>query len=94
VYLQLPTDLSGLNIYHIQDQVAPYTSGVTEKLLTVEEKEAIKGKTILAFYSCCKNKPHRFQFIYCAGDKPYDRDAEGAFNTKREDDRTITEKDC
>jgi hypothetical protein len=44
----------------LKDQTAPYTSGVSETLLTSTEKESMKGKTILAFYSSCKNKPHRF----------------------------------
>jgi hypothetical protein len=40
--------------------VAPYSSGVTEVPLTNAEKIALKGKTILAFYSSCKNKPNLF----------------------------------
>lgn len=52
----------------------------------IEEKGSIdipSGSTILAFYSCCKDKPHRFQFIwvpdgqYCCDDK-----------------RVLTNKDC
>jgi hypothetical protein len=60
VYVKLPADLSKLNIYHIKDQVAPYTSGITEELLTDSEKIDMQNATVLAFYSCCKNKPHRF----------------------------------
>jgi hypothetical protein len=46
----------------------------------------------LAFYSSCKNKPYRFQFIY--SDKGYNRAADGSYVISRKDTRTIDEKKC
>jgi hypothetical protein len=45
----------------------------------------------LALYSSCKNKPHRFQFIY--SNKGYDKN-DKVYAISRKDDRTINEKDC
>jgi hypothetical protein len=59
VYLTFPQTFYG-EVYHIIDQTAPYTSGVTAVKLSTAELGVLKGKTILAFYSSCKNKPHRF----------------------------------
>lgn len=68
VYVLLPEDLSGLNIYKITDQrIVPGENngqGVTPVLLTETEKRDLQNKEILAFYSSCSSKPHLFQFIY------------------------------
>ena len=76
---------------HILDQVAvneEYPNGVTidDTLTTLPT-----GTTILAFYSSCKNKPHRFQFIYSS--KGYNKTDNG-YAIDRNDKRVITEKDC
>ena len=76
---------------HILDQVAvdeEYSNGVTidGTLVTLPI-----GTKVLAFYSSCKNKPHRFQFIY--SDKGYEKTANG-YAIDRNDKRVITEKDC
>lgn len=79
VYLTLPSSISGLNIKHIKDQTA-LTSGIS-----VENATGITGgKTILAFYSSCTNKPHRFQFIYVSD----------LSSLQRDENRNIINKDC
>ena len=92
VYVKLPdaSNISNYTIYKITDQIA-YSSGVGKAALTIEERAALANKTTLAFYSCCKNKPHRFQFIYSS--KGYDKTDDG-YAISRKDDRTINEKDC
>ena len=103
IYISLPDDLSNYKIYRLRDQTAPYSSGIEEDLLTENEKNGIKlddlkGKTILAFYSSCKNKPNRFQFIYkkslVEGDNnPYGKNLDGTYKIMC-DDRFITEPNC
>jgi hypothetical protein len=60
VYITIP---AGTTVYHLLDQRENNpTIGVTvEKASGEKLKNAI---TALAFYTSCKNKPHRFQFIY------------------------------
>jgi hypothetical protein len=54
VYVRLPQNTLA---YHLRDQVEGQGSvGVT----TDEERVDLGGQTVLAFYSSCKNKPHRF----------------------------------
>ena len=94
VYLTTPSSVDGLKIYHIKDQVKPYTNGVTWELLTdstTPKLSDLANKTILAFYSCCKNKPHRFQFIYSPNGYNVTNDI---YAISRKDDRSIDEKDC
>ena len=88
VYLTFPESFSG-EVCQIEDQAASYSEGVTKKPVN---NSTLSGKTILGFYSSCKNKPHRFQFIY--SEKGYDRNYEGKFYIDRKDDRTIIEKNC
>lgn len=57
-----------LTVWHI---LADKDNNITE---VVEEELPTRSK-VLAFYSCCKNKPHRFQFIYL-DDKYNDYDKE------------------
>ena len=61
VYVQLPATLpTGSKVYKLLDDEDDFLeSGLQE-----EEDNSILGKTVLAFYSSCRNKPHRFQFIY------------------------------
>jgi hypothetical protein len=47
----------------------------------------------LAFYSSCKNKPHRFQFIY-ANSGDYGKKADGSYKISCKDNRVINEKNC
>lgn len=82
VYLTLPQNLSGIPIYHIIDQ-SDLTEGITVTEVTSEKNE-MKGKTILAFYSSCTNKPHRFQFIYVPN----------LANLKKDEDRYIKNDSC
>jgi hypothetical protein len=57
VYLSSKEDLK---VTHIIDQdLNNPEQGVTTESFTLP-----KGSEILAFYSSCTNKPHRFQFIY------------------------------
>ena len=89
VYLQMPKTLSQ-TVYHIIDQTAPYNTGVV-----AEEADFSKlaGKTILAFYSSCTNKPYRFQFIY-ANEGDYSKNKDGTFQIRRNDRRIIEQSDC
>lgn len=94
VYVTFPDNFTG-KVYRIADQVAPYTTGAVGFELTESteiKKSDLYGKTILAFYSCCKNKPHRFQFIYSANG--YGKNTDGSYKIARKDDRSINEKDC
>jgi hypothetical protein len=65
VYITIP---AGTTIYHLLDQrESDRTCGVT---VEDEAGDTLKNSiTALAFYTSCKNKPHRFQFIY--SDKGY-----------------------
>ena len=92
VYVKLPDNVTGLNIYELTDQAEPYTEGVVETPFA--NKNSLNGKTVLAFYSCCKNKPHRFQFIYKDDDNPYGKNVDGTFRISRKDDRTINQANC
>ena len=91
VYLKLKQNIDAIHLLDQQkDANGNYSTGVTENNETIGE-----GSTILAFYSSCKNKPHRFQFIYSS--KGYNRtedDGEYTYNIDRKDDRIINEKDC
>ena len=61
VYVQLPESLSnGSKVYKLLDDGDDFL----EVGLNTEEDGSVLGKTVLAFYSSCRNKPHRFQFIY------------------------------
>lgn len=88
VYITIP---SGTKATQIIDQVADangfYSQGVTTQSVTFGQ-----DITALAFYSSCKNKPHRFQFIY--SDKGYDKNPDNSYIISRLDDRSIAEKDC
>lgn len=88
VYIKIP---AGTEVVHLLDQVKDengiYSTGVTEEPYTFNEET-----TVLAFYSSCKNKPYRFQFIY--SDKGYNRAMDGSYAISRKDTRTINEKDC
>jgi hypothetical protein len=35
--------------------------------METSEVELVNPSAVLAFYSCCTGKPHRFQFIYLNG---------------------------
>ena len=52
VYLTFPSVFNG-KVYHIIDQVPPYTEGIKEIELTPGEVSRLYNKTILAFYSSC-----------------------------------------
>lgn len=88
VYITIP---AGTNCKHIIDQQKDengiYSSGVTIEDYAFEERAVV-----LACYSSCKDKPHRFQFIY--SDKGYAKNDDGTYTIVRNDNRVITEKDC
>lgn len=89
IYIRLPENTL---VRHLLDQ-SDLSYGVTEEQDGSNNSVEINlgGKTVLAFYSSCKNKPHRFQFIY--SDKGYNKIGK-KYNISRKDDRTINEKDC
>jgi hypothetical protein len=57
VYLKLPEDLTDYKFAWLKDSDEKF---LTEGVKEVEPQQNLAGKEILAFYSCCKNKPHRF----------------------------------
>jgi hypothetical protein len=64
VYLIFPQNPSAnLRVYKITGQKEDNRKiGVVANEL--DSLDELKGKTILAFYSSCTSKPHRFQFLY------------------------------
>ena len=60
VYVQLPP-IQGNKIIH---KLVDNDENFLQNGLIDEEDNSIWGKEVLAFYSSCRNKPHRFQFIY------------------------------
>lgn len=88
VYVKLPAGTAAVHLLdQVKDEKGGYSTGVTEEPVNFES-----DTTVLAFYSSCKNKPYRFQFIY--SDKGYDRAADGSYVISRKDTRTIDEKNC
>lgn len=88
VYVKLPANTAAVHLLdQVKDENGGYSTGVTEESINFES-----DTTVLAFYSSCKNKPYRFQFIY--SDKGYDRAADGSYKISRKDTRTIDEKNC
>lgn len=64
VYVKLPNSLpDNFQVYKLLDDRDDFLKvGLEPKL---EENTSIwENRTVLAFYSSCRNKPHRFQFIY------------------------------
>lgn len=84
VYLTLNESLFA---YHLLDQ-KDYAAGITEELIegtqTPMPVTIPANATILAFYSSCTEKPHRFQFIYVPELDKITRDEE----------RYITNENC
>lgn len=86
IYVEVP---AGTKAKHILDQSGDNLGvGV---IIEDDDYEFVEASTVLAFYSCCKNKPHRFQFIYSANG--YDSGPNG-YEIARKDDRTINQKNC
>ena len=88
VYVTIP---AGSKAKHILDQRSiddSYPNGVLEEDFVFSE-----STTVLAFYSSCKNKPHRFQFIY-ANNGDYGKTTNGDYKLSRNDKRIVTEEDC
>ena len=76
VYLKIQEDLV---CHRIKDQT-DLTKGVdTSEIVTLP-----KDSQVLAFYSCCKERPLRFQFVYLPTNEAYVRD----------DKRVIINKNC
>ena len=102
VYVVIPDDISNFNIYRIKDQVIvpgkDNTSGVEEILLTEDteiKKSDLVKKTVLAFYTSCTSKPHRFQFIYIPeGYYKEDENGKRIPSVSTDKDQIINVKDC
>ena len=87
IYLNIPKGTKAKRIFDQKmDDNNEYSEGIT-----IDDYTFSDSKKILAFYSSCKNRPHRFQFIYCSS---FDKNSDGSFKIGRKDDRTINEKDC
>lgn len=87
VTLKLPTNLTGYRIFRVNDSKTNLISqGATATELSLNDKKAMQGKLIYAFYSSCSGeKPFRFQFLYSSAD----------FSTKKQNsDGLITEEGC
>jgi hypothetical protein len=79
--------LEDANEDNLKSQGVIETEVSWEEFFKNKEGKAVDEQTILAFYSSCKNKPYRFQFIYLDN---YNRN-----NVKIDkNNRTIQEKDC
>lgn len=78
VYITLP---AGTKYYQIYDQ-----TDKKEGVSFSQERTFSAPTTVLAFYSCCRNKPRYFQFIMLGS---YDR-----ANVKRDVERVIVEPNC
>lgn len=86
IYIEIP---GGTKATLVKDQrIEDYNSGVDDSSFKTFDKNTL----VLAFYSSCKNKPHRFQFIYC--EQGYNKDSNGAYKIKRKDNKIIEETDC
>ena len=81
VYLLTTKDLVVQHIYADKD------NNITE----IKQETLLAQSKVLAFYSCCKNRPHRFQFIYLDSSKynDYDKDL-----VPVNENRVITINDC
>lgn len=77
VYITIPV---GQTIRHVIDQSDP-TKGVSVDTKVFTYTEPLK---VLACYSCCRNKPHFFQFFYKIG----------GLNFSTDEDKVITTKNC
>ena len=87
VTLKLPADLTGYRIFRVNDSKTNLVSqGATATELSLDDKEAMQGKLIYAFYSSCSGEePLRFQFLYSSAD----------FSAKKQNsDGLITEEGC
>ena len=75
VHVTIPV---GTMVVHLLDQTN-LNEGVQEIVTTIDKKDADRVE-ILAFYSSCTNKPHRFQFIYLDDLTDITTDKEGKIN--------------
>lgn len=86
VYLQLKVKNDGLSATHILDQI-DLRKGVDETNTFVfsGDQEQEKTYSVMGFYSSCRNKPYRFQFIYIPENETF---------TVNSENRLLTNKDC
>lgn len=61
VYVSIPPNTPAIQL--VDQSKSDLSHGVMEKPVSIGENKVDK-QIILAFYSSCANKPHRFQFIY------------------------------
>lgn len=69
---------AGTTAIHLLDQT-DLSAGVQETTTTIT-KDGVNRIEVLAFYSSCTNKPHRFQFIYLEDLADITTDEEGKIN--------------
>lgn len=88
IYKLLDNDESITAKYPLEENACLFTKGVYEDEIEVEDFfDHDANREILVFYSSCKNKPYRFQFIYL---NSYDKE-----DIKiHKNNRTIQEDDC
>lgn len=89
VYINIP---DGTTVYPIMDQ-SDLNEGITIKEpITISNNS--KGWDVLAFYTSCTGKPHRFQFIYVS--TGYRKEENGKFVPKvpTDENQIINIKNC
>ena len=91
VYLKVNTAFSAKQI---KDQGTDYNNGISVLKTTTIPKDSY----ILGFYSCCVNKPYRFQFLYFgSGDavkQPWYQTTEKIIPIARNDKRIVDVENC
>jgi hypothetical protein len=80
VYIRTNKEI--INVHWVKDQDNLNVGVDDSTIISVP-----KGKELLGFYSSCKNKPHRFQFIYL-------EDGYGKTNVQLDQDNNIINADC
>lgn len=89
VYVSIPANTT---VKHIRDQIVDENGNYSRGVTLYDDIKFENATTVLAFYSSCKNKPYRFQFIYSP--KGYIKDGSGNYVISRKDNHIIDEKDC
>jgi hypothetical protein len=89
VYINIPDDTK---VYPITDQSDLNAGVIIEEPIRISNNG--KGWDVLAFYTSCTSKPHRFQFIYIP--TGYRKEENGKFVPKvsTDENQIINVKDC
>ena len=88
IYITIPANTLATHIIDQKNTDKKFSEGVDTSTQFLFESPT----TVLAFYSSCKSKPARFQFIY--SNKGYNKNTDGTFKLNRKDDGLILEEDC